>query len=94
MMAKVRSRLPCPPTQASALSANPSRCSAPVMKTHTANSRAACSIELLSRIAQASASSTHQRIVEQGLADFAFVRRFRQVYGQPRRELQGNEEWA
>ena len=42
MIAKVRSRSPNPPTQASAMSARPSRCSAPLSATHRLSSKAAC----------------------------------------------------
>ncbi|MNR42672.1 hypothetical protein D3C85_1612110 [compost metagenome] len=41
MIVNVRSRSPNPPSQASALSARPSRCSAPLSSTHTASNTAA-----------------------------------------------------
>ncbi|MNC58114.1 hypothetical protein D3C75_1078210 [compost metagenome] len=43
MIRKVRSRSPKPPSQASALSARPSRCKAPLSNTHNVSSKAACS---------------------------------------------------
>ncbi|MOA47743.1 hypothetical protein D3C78_1704090 [compost metagenome] len=43
MIVSVRSRSPKPPSQASALSAKPSRCSAPLSNTQTVSNSAACS---------------------------------------------------
>ena len=45
MIVSVRSRSPNPPSQASALSARPSRCNPPLSNTHAVNNNAACSNE-------------------------------------------------
>ena len=58
MMAKVRSRSPMPPIQASAVSANPSRCKPPVSNTQITRTRAASTPESISQRAVCNPASS------------------------------------